>query len=148
MRTRKLFVSFTGLLYALQQKKVSQADLDNGIFYFSCIREHAVEPWGSSYNELNNFQREDGSVDSDAAATAHRLVIAAITKAEREGRIAWRQDRETPNTFRQLNDLLAANGFATIMSDAETRRGSEEEYTTGKVRNRVAHAGLPLVVVL
>lgn len=143
---RRLFVSFTGLLYGLQRNAVSQADLDNGVFYFACTRDHAVKPWESDYNELNIFEREDGSLDGDAAATAHRLVIAAVTKAEREGRIAWRPNAETPNNFRQLNDLLAANGFATIMSDDEIRRGAGE-YTTRKVLDRVAHAGLALEVV-
>lgn len=137
---RKLFLSFTGTIRGLSEGKVTQQDLDAGIFYFGCAKSHACAPWkpdhGHVSNELEWFYK-----DADARAVAHRRLIEAFTKAETDGRLAWRPDGG-PNSYGQLNELLAANAIATI-----DRIDGPDSYCYPEVAEAIEEAGIPLSVV-
>ena len=105
----KLFVSFTTLLGAIAGNAVSQEDLDTGLFYFGCVRSHAFTPGAEAEFDERVSLKERG-------APAHEKLIAALTKAEAEGRCRWhRPDNHTrlaPYTL--LNELLEANGIEKL----------------------------------
>ena len=47
MQKRKLFISFTGLMYALKAGRITDDDLASGLFAFGCTRGHAITPGAS-----------------------------------------------------------------------------------------------------
>lgn len=131
---KKLFVSFTSLLYMVSQGKVSAEELDHGLFFFGCWREHAMDPNGS--------RMYHGKVDP----SAQPLIIEAVRKAESEGRAAWHngpKHPQRPSPWRVLNELLEANGFATL----EQEPGLSWDYGYPAVREAVAAKALSLDVV-
>lgn len=146
---RKLFVSFTGTIRGLSKGTVTQQDLDTGIFYFGCAKIHACAPWkpdhGFVCNELTwFFKDEEGKFDADAAGVVHRALVAAIEKAESDGRVAWRENGLS-NTYGQLSELLAKNGFGPITGD--DGRACNGSYCYPGVKDRIKEAGLPLDVI-
>lgn len=89
---KKLFLSYSALLKLVADGSVTQADLDGGLYYFGCGRDQVFAPW-----------TED----------APKRVMAAVEKAEREGRVAWRP-RFGTNNYQDLGVLLLMNGFDAV----------------------------------
>lgn len=139
---RKLLVSFTGSLGAMKSGKLTAADLDTAIFYFGCCREHAIDPWKEEGhgNEVLWFFRDD----VEKGREVHAKLVAAIEKAEAEGRCAWRQKGEG-QSYEALNDLLAANDIAPI--SVERNQFNSNSYCYPGVTDRVKEAGLDLEVI-
>lgn len=119
---KKLFVSWTALLRNLRDGTVTNADLQTGIFYLDCCRSHVFEPDrrspmgfdtvnAKSYNELLQFWEDDIATRRNA----HQAVVEAVLKAEHEGRIAWREERDGFNTYGYLGNLLKRNGYSGVI---------------------------------
>ncbi|MDQ7815098.1 MAG: hypothetical protein RDU25_04825 [Patescibacteria group bacterium] len=139
---RHLFVSFTGTLGALKAGKVTESDLETGLFYFGCCREHAIDPWKEKEpcNEVLWFFRDD----VEKGREVHARLVTAIEKAEAEGRCMWRQQGEH-QSYEALNRLLAVNGFDPISVDFDGFFSNS--YCYPGVVDRVKKAGLELEAV-
>src|SRR5208282_1806122 len=169
---RKLFVSFTALLKAMRDDKVTEKDLERGLFYFGCTRRHAFEPGAQGdSNELEWFFK-----DATEATATHQVLLKYVEKAEKDGRCVWREASQ-PNTYEQLNALLVKHGYSynrdkgpAIITEARTEAEKYNDaehkaiaiaivfeydnrtenpycYRYPGVRDRVAEAGIPLDVV-
>ena len=84
----KVFASFTATLREMHGGTVTQGDLDAGLFWFNCSREHALRPWEDTTNEVLWFWRKPQA--REQGAEAHRRLVAALLAAERDGRALWR----------------------------------------------------------
>jgi hypothetical protein len=142
---RKLFVSFTALLKAMRDDKVTEKDLERGLFYFGCTRRHAFEPeaQGDS-NELEWFFD-----DATEATATHQVLLKYVEKAEKDGRCIWRE----PNTvcsYEQLNALLVKHGYsydrgggpAIVWERDERTENPSYCYSYPGVRDRIKEVGL------
>ena len=114
---KKLFLSYSALMKSVTNGSVTETDLAEGLFYFGCGREQVFAPW-----------TED----------APKRIMAAVEKAEKEGRVAWKP-RFGGNSYEQLNELFSLNGFAPI--------ATYDVYNYGIIADRVRQAGLDLQVV-
>lgn len=47
-----LFISFSGLIRLIADRKVTEAELSDALFYFGCTRGHVHTPWEDDCNEL------------------------------------------------------------------------------------------------
>ncbi len=134
---QKLFVSFTSLLGLVSQGKVSQADLDTGLFFFGCWREHALNPGAAG-------EPDERSWDGGKHAHAHAPIVAALLRAEQDGRVAWHNGpNKSGNPWRKLDDLLADNGFRVLHVQHDTSC----HYGYPAVKAAVAEKGLELDVL-
>lgn len=138
-KLRKLFVSFTGLLGGIYHGTVTAEDLDKGIFYFGCTARHVEGIWEESTNEILWFWK-----DHEEGRRVHTMILGAIEKAEREGRIKWRVVGEC-GSYDGLSELLMANGHTAIPSDPW--RTCNGPYCYPGVRDRVEEQGIALDVV-
>ncbi len=125
---RKLFVSFTGVMYAIKQGRVNEGDLANGLFIFGCTRGHAITP-GAAGEYIESVVSECPEV--------HKQLVEAITAAEADGRIRWRTLEQHTN-FEMVEDLLAANGEPPLISHAQAygREDSFPHYNYPSVQDR------------
>lgn len=170
---RKLFVSFTALLREMKNDRVTEKDLERGLFYFGCTRRHALEPGtqGES-NELMWIFK-----DTTEAQATHQVLLKYVLKAEKDGRCVWRE-ADQMNSYEQLNALLVKHGYSydrnkgpaiitetkpeeridlveidpnhkrAIMYEPDNRTDNPwYAYCYPGVRDRVAEAGIPLDVV-
>lgn len=170
---RKLFVSFTALLREMKNDRVTEKDLERGLFYFGCTRRHAFEPGtqGES-NELMWIFK-----DTDEAQATHQVLLKYVQKAEADGRCVWRE-ADQMNSYEQLNALLVKHGYSydrnkgpaiitdtkpeeridlveidpnhkrAIMYEPDNRTENPwYAYCYPGVRDRVEQAGLPLDVI-
>jgi hypothetical protein len=104
----KLLASFTGTLRGIYNGEVTDQDLRTGWFMFGCTREHAVDPWRDSCNEVNWFWKnnEDGR-------KAHKRLVVALMHAENEGRVLWREEC-TPSVRVWFMRMVAAAGTEVV----------------------------------
>ena len=102
----KLFISFTGTLQALQSGRVDSHDLESGLFCFDCFRAQALATAAEDEN-VESIVRERPDL--------HKLLIAALIKAEAFGRIRWFDDFED-SSFELVNLLLVGNGYNRLTS--------------------------------
>lgn len=138
---KKLFISFTETLAEMAAGTITAVDFKDALFYFGCIRGHAMDPWkcpkpGSrepTSNEVTWFYKDEAT-----GRAAHKILKKALRKAEREGRAVWRRLKQ-PNTFTQLNDLLRRNKVS-ILPDWQ-------EYTYPTVCDAIVAARLPIELV-
>lgn len=134
---RKLFVSFTATLTRMQEGKVSEVDLDNGLFAFGCTRDHALAP-GAAGGYVEEVVKERPDL--------HERLVAAVLAAEHDGRVAWRDKGLYANMeYAKINVLLCRNGFDPIVENK--LRPHEGDYCYPGVEERVLLAGLDLKVV-
>lgn len=144
MSRRKLFVSFTGLMYGIVAGEVSQTDLETGLFHFGCTREHAINP-GAAGEHVETVVRKHPDV--------HAMVVGAILLAEGEGRIAWRTREDGSGRYELLLPLLAANGYAiggaeSLIGDwRSSRQYQMGHYSYPAVRDLVEDLALDIEVV-
>jgi hypothetical protein len=104
----KLAYSYSGTLYLLKRGKVTEADLMACLIYFACTRRYALDP--------ENEDLEMAFYDADPAEKEriHALIGRVILAAEKDGRIRWRKDANTPVTYEQLNELLTKHGLPAL----------------------------------
>ncbi len=135
---RKLFVSFTGTLMGLKEGTVSENDLDTGLFYLGCSREHALDPWKHETNEVMWFWKDD----PEKGRAVHARLAAALMQGEQEDRVLWKRKGELQG-YEVLNELLAYNDIG-IVSVSE---GMYDHYNYQGVKEKIAEADLQLEVV-
>ena len=135
----KLFLSFTGLLRAIAQEEVTQADLDAGLFYFGCARSHALNPGGAGeYDERINLAK---------GAQAHEKLVRALERAESENRCRWLKPDNTSRSYSLLNELLCANGLPQLTLPPEVQElGEADGYGYPAVRRIIEAMGSPVEV--
>jgi hypothetical protein len=143
--TRKLFLSFTSLIRLFRDGRVSESDLDNALFYFGCVREHAMDPWKDETNEVLWAYK-----DEQQGRAAHTLIAAALKKAESEGRVGFKNMGDQDNDrYRKLNDLLRANDLTPIEPREKFLDGDKQielfgGYTYPAVIDKIKKQGLPI----
>jgi len=132
MQKRKLFVSFTGLMYALKAGRINEDDLANGLYVFGCARDHAITPgtWGEYIESV---------VVKNPAV--HSRLVDTVLKAELEGRVVWRSREEGNASFELVNELLALNGEQPLLSHKEAygRDDHFPHYNYPSVKDRCPH---------
>lgn len=102
----KLFASFSGLLRALARNDISQDELDQGLYFFSCVRRHAFEPgFTGEFDERTSL--------GERGPAAHTQLVQALERAETEGRCAWYRPTigRRLNPYEQLSKLLQSRGL-------------------------------------
>lgn len=132
MQKRKLFISFTGLMYALKTGRINDEDLANGLFVFGCARDHAITP--GTWNE----HIEDVVVKNP---DVHARLVDVVLKAEGEGRVVWRSREAGNASFELVDKLLVGNGEAPLISHKEAY-GTEDSfphYNYPSVKDRCPH---------
>lgn len=119
----KLFISFTGTMYALQYGRVNRDDLNTGLFVFGCTRDHAMAP-GSRGEHVENIivMRPD----------LHGLLVAALLQAEVNERVHWRTGDQR-SSFAMIDDLLIKNEYKALAKD-----DSNSDYCYPAVQQRTA----------
>lgn len=133
---KKLFVSFSSLLREVGTGAVTPADLQQGLFFFGCMREHALEPGASGETDERDWNK-------GKFAHAHPAIKEALLAAEQDGRAAWHKVRKpVDGAWRLLDKLLDANGFGPLQ-----HRDTYTNYCYPGVRDLVAARGLDLEVV-
>jgi len=134
---KKLFVSFSSLLGAITDGTVNAEDLKNGLFFFGCRREHALQPGAAG--EVDERQWKKGSY-----AAAHPTLVDALLAAEQEGRASWHNMAvRTDSPWNLLDGLLTRNGFPPLqpLSDLNAH------YCYPHVRETIAERAMALEVV-
>ena len=132
MQKRKLFISFTGLMYALKAGRITDDDLANGLFAFGCTRGHAITPGAS------NEHVEDVVVQNPEV---HQRLVKAIGEAEFLCRVVWRTQEEGNMSFQRINELLVGNCLQPLNSHKEAY-GQEDHfphYNYPSVKDRCPH---------
>jgi hypothetical protein len=133
---KKLFVSFSSLLREVGTGSVTPADLQQGLFFFGCMREHALDPGAAG-------EADERAWNKGKFAVAYPLIKAALLEAEKDGRAAWHKVRKpVDGAWRVLDNLLGANGFSPLQ-----HRDYYTNYCYPGVRDLVAERGLALEVV-
>lgn len=113
---QKVFISFSGLLTAMRDGKVTPEDLENGLFYFGCVREHVFSSDDNS--DVNRIFHDDPV----AGALAFVRIQTAVHNAETDGRAVFRPDDGRP-CLDQLNDLLYHRGLPMIVKNRALTMG-------------------------
>jgi len=103
--TRLLCISFTGLLRELSEGALRPEELEHALFYFGCIREHAMAPGASGESDERNYFK--------GGHEAHAALVPILQRAEAEGRVAWRERGER-SSYQTLNGLLERNGLKRL----------------------------------
>ena len=84
--------------------KVTEEDLNRGLFYFGCTRAHIFEPEKDQSNEAQLTFQDDPAFGQEC----HRRIKEAVKAAEKEGRAEFRSGQ---CTYKKLNDFLTRNGY-------------------------------------
>lgn len=158
----KLFLSCTALIHQLFDGRVTEEDLDSGIFYLGCAREgvrpqmeqslgYSIDIDGGRAARPFDYDSEDyhqamakGRKEATYAANRVREVLpAALARTELEGRLVWRPHPGS-NSYKQLNGLLFANGLNPI-EIKERRQFIRDDYNYPAVikRMEVANPEVP-----
>lgn len=128
---RKLFVSFTSLLYQFKRKQVTPSDLQGGLFYLGCERIHLLEDLTANKDVELAF-KIDTPEGLEEAVRAYSNIQSAVLTAEDEGRAAFRA-KNGHSSFLHLNSLLEKNGINTAsVKDLEVN----PDYNLPKVKQR------------
>lgn len=136
MARKKLFVSFTGLMYALERGQVDVGDLADGLFAFGCTREHVFSP-GAGGEYIASPVREN--------RWDLMVVQTAVMTAELSGRVVWRKNPLDLMSYEYVSKLLAANNCGEIETDMI--RAWNGPYCYPGVTERVKEAGLNVDVI-
>jgi hypothetical protein len=131
MQKRKLFISFTGLMYALKAGRINDDDLANGLFVFGCARDHAITP-GACSEHIEDVVVKNPEV--------HARLVDVVIKAELAGRVAWRP-RNGNASFELVDELLALNGEQPLVSHEEAFGNDDPfpHYNYHSVKDRCPH---------
>ena len=132
MQNRKLFISFTGLMYALKAGRINDDDLADGLFVFGCVRDHAITP-GALGEHVESVVVENPEV--------HARLAQAVLDAECLGRVVWRSREGGHTSFELVNELLVGNGEQPLISHKEAY-GTDDpypHYNYPSVKDRCPH---------
>ena len=140
---KKLFVSFTGLLYALKSGRVSTSDLDDALFAFGCTKDHALNP--GQHGEANEVEWAFRDNPKDGKKV-HATVVAALKKAQKQGRVVYRTLAQGNMTYEMLNGLLTKNGFKAI-DLGKMDWANRDSYNYPTVQEQVDAQGIGLEVI-
>ncbi len=147
--TRKLFLSFSGLLIAMREGSITQEDLNSGLFAFGCTREYALNPWKKDIRIAVNNVEQVFKHDPDLGRKVHGQIAAALLKAEPEGRATFRKVASLTRMY-DLELMLNRHGMSMVREDMD---GFDllmikmlERYPESVIE-AVKAAKLPLVVV-
>ncbi len=132
MQKRKLFISFTGLMYALKAGRINDDDLANGLFVFGCTRDHAIAP-GTWHEHIEDVVVKNPGV--------HARLVDVVTKAEAEGRVVWRSREEGNASFELVDKVLVGNGEPPLLSHEQAygRDDAFPHYNYPSVHDRCPH---------
>lgn len=135
---KKLFLSFSTLLREIAHGRMSEEDLQQGLFMFGCTRGHALEPGAKGETDERTWSQGRN-------AAGHQPLVNALLQAEKDGRAAWLKDetgRATRSHVTVFNELMAANGLPQLQRTTGFAHHSYPEW-----RDRIAEEGLPLEAV-
>ncbi len=133
---QKLFVSFTSLLRLVSQGEVNDQDLDTGLFFFGCWREHALNPGAAG-------EADERTWHGGRYADAHPRIVQALLKAESEGRAQWHNAAQrTEGGWTLLDRLLVDNGYSSLQAELPS-----SHYSYPGVLDAVKTRGLNLQVI-
>ncbi|CAN5161216.1 hypothetical protein BH11CYA1_BH11CYA1_08000 [soil metagenome] len=132
MQKRKLFISFTGLMYALKNGRVNDDDLANGLFVFGCSRGHAITP-GAANEHIEDVVVKHPEV--------HERLVKAVLHADFLGRVRWRTSADGNASFQLVNEVLVGNQEDPLISHKEAygRDDSMPHYNYPSVQDRCPH---------
>ncbi len=103
--TRKLFVSFSMLGELIRARKVTQADLDEGLFVMLySSREHCIGQLGQEH-----LTRKMGM----NVKKIFSQIETALLKAEREGRAFWPPHED--GNVKPVSQFLASKGLEPLL---------------------------------
>lgn len=103
----KLLLSYKKALLKIRSGWTAE-NFDDAIIYFGCTKEHALNPRKARFNELDDYFS-----DHQEGNDALNIIAEVISKAELEGRIAWRAPKGEC-TYRELNSLLRKNDLPEL----------------------------------
>lgn len=138
---RKLFLSFTGLVYAVTEERVTEVELATGLFYFGCGRALLFDDAGPRDPQIVHYDNVHSQIPADGSvATAIAAIQHAVLEAERDGRALWRGPRERPS-FEGLEELLRRNGLGPLPElISDERRG----YSYSVAQDLLKRSELPI----
>lgn len=144
---RCLFISYTTIIRELKNGRITENDLNSGLFYLGCVRKHAMNPGANNEgSELMLFYKKEEDLENRKAA--HALIVSALKKAEREKRIIWRKNIAVGQSYKVLNRLLVRHGYSGISFEFDGRRSNAaSHYCYPGVVDRIKEASLDLKVV-
>lgn len=158
---KKLFLSVEGLMIDLLPRKLTkdepnseteiiqlkQSDLDTGLFYFGCTREEFFHlNYQGPAHKGPIYQEQVSFFKSPKQLKLLRKIIESVEKAEKEGRVFWREKRAAKEGFsyEDLNALLEHNNISTTIQSSELTGAVDFE---NEIRAQIEKSGLPLDVV-
>lgn len=101
---KTIFLGFFATLKGLDTGSVLGKELEGGIFFLDCTRDHVFKVAPIASKEL------------EQAVLVMRELRSAILSAEKEGRAKWRQESGRSVHF-SLSELLSANEMAPLSSN-------------------------------
>jgi hypothetical protein len=129
---RKLYLSFAAVLKRVGQIGLTDPELAEALFYLDSSRQGVFEP----------SQERERAIEFTTGRPADG-VQSLLQVAEAEGRLRFRE-RLLCNNWHDLNELLRANGYATL--EIGVGRASTT-YCGQAVTAHVQEAGMDLEVV-
>lgn len=135
IKTTKLFVSYTGLVWLLDEGTIRRTDLESGLFAFGVSRDYFL----SKEAVERDWVREDSQ---KVKTIITEVVRPAVEKAEQDGRVIWRTGNVAPMTIDRINELLTTNQLPTFPNSKEF-----EEFSYPQLA-KLAQANLPEVQVI
>jgi len=121
---RKLFLSFTRLLNALRDGKVSDEDLVKGLYCFDATERYVRNPWITCDNDVEHVFKNDLARGKEV----HGKIVRMVEAAQREGRIDWRKFGED-HAAESVSAMFTRNGFPPFQTSlAVVNAGSIREW--------------------
>ena len=108
---RKLFISFSGLVWMMKEGKVAPDDLKGALFYFGCGRDYLGKDFIGNPDIRRAFELGKDGEDLEGAVTTYNRIRIAAFVAEDESR-AYLRDKDQLS-FQDLSQLLEINGIDT-----------------------------------
>ena len=105
---KKLFVSFTNLLYGLRDGRVKESDLEGALFYFGCSKDYLGGCPADNADVQLAFRLNTSAPQTNEADRIYNLIKKTVITAEAEGRARFRKAGQYPS-YHELNNLLEKN---------------------------------------
>jgi hypothetical protein len=128
--TMVLYPTYSGLVYSMLRGNVY--NFDNGLFVFSCTREHAMDENSYYVQEVQDYldqlkeEGEENSVDYleeleelNQRKSVTSSIRTAVLKAEKEGRIHWRTLEDRSMCYDMIDGLLIRNHQPRLLDYSE-----------------------------
>lgn len=141
---RRIFLSFSRTVEALEAKKIVPDQLVNGLFFLGCPREHTLDHESVARETLGEGDPEKVAAESgwdsymgvrqllqseaprvppvlkwlESMSTAQEIVVKELRAGEKERRVMYRL-RRPALFYPRLNRLLVANGLPALTAPTE-----------------------------